>query len=31
MKVIKNLPELFDELLEADEQSAKLAKLWIVS
>ena len=31
MKVLKNLPEFFDELLEADEQSAKLAKLWIVS
>ena len=30
MKVLKNLPEFFDELLEA-EQSAQLAKLWIVS
>ncbi len=31
MTVLKNLPEFFDELLEADEQSAKLAKLWIIS
>ena len=32
MKVLKlkNLPEFLDELLEA-EQSAQLAKLWIVS
>ena len=30
MKVLKNLPEFFGELLEA-EQSAQLAKLWIVS
>ncbi len=28
MKVLKNLPEFFDE---ADEQSAKPAQLWIVS
>ncbi len=28
MKVLKNLPEFFDKLLEADEQSAKHAQQW---